>query len=159
MDVQRMIEALNKSLAIEYAAVIQNNQHSFLLQGPEREYLADFFRDTAKRPLETHIKRLGEKIVALGGLPTVEPATIRQATNVQEMLRQALELEHEAQAAHHAALKLLSNKDEAPEETALRVMLEEMVEQEQHEIDALDMLLASKRPAITAKEVRFKQAT
>lgn len=158
MDVKHMIEALNKSLSLEYAGVIQYYQHSFLIQGTEREYLAGFFRNSAKRPLETHIKRLGEKIVALGGLPTVEPAMIRQASDIKEMLRQALELEREAQAAHHAALQLLGGKSEAPEETALRVMLEEMVEAEQQDIENLEMLLASKRLSVTAKEVRLKQS-
>lgn len=157
MDVQAMTEALNKSLAIEYAGVIQYYQHGFLLQSPEREYMSDFFRGKSKNTLETHVKRLGEKIVALGGVPTVEPATIRQAADLKEMLRQALELEREAQAAHHNALKLV-DKGDTPEETALRVMLEELVEDEQRDIDNLEMLLSSRRPAVTAKEVRLKQA-
>ena len=157
MDVQFITEALNKSLAIEYAGVIQHYQHSFLVQGPEREYLAAFFRNQSKSSLG-HAERLGKKIVALGGLPTVEPGTIRQTNDVKEMLRQALELEREAQSAHHSALKLLSGKDEAAEETALRVMLEELIEAEQQDIDNLEMLLSSKRPAVTATEVRLKQA-
>jgi bacterioferritin len=150
MEVQRMIEALNKSLSLEYAAVIQYYQHSFLIQGTEREYVADFFRGKGQSSLE-HAERLGRKIVALGGLSTVEPGTIHQATDTKEMLRQALELEREAQAAHHSALKLLTGRDDAPEETALRVMLEELVEAEQYD--------TGKRPAVTAKEVRLKQAT
>jgi bacterioferritin len=158
MNVQLITEALNKSLAIEYAGVIQYYQNSFLLEGPEREYLTGFFRESGTKGLG-HAERLGKKIVALGGLPTVEPGTIRQASDVKEMLRQALELEQEAQSAHHSTLKLLSGKDEAAEETALRVMLEELIEAEQEDIDNLEMLLSSKRPAVTAKEVRLKQAT
>ncbi|MBI4522939.1 MAG: ferritin [Deltaproteobacteria bacterium] len=145
-----------KSLGHEYAGVIQYYQHSFLVQGSEREYLASFFRDSGKKGLG-HVERLGEKIVALGGLPTVEPATIRQATDLKEMLRQDLELEREAQAAHLAALKQLTGEDEA-EEIALRFMLEELVEAEQRDIDNLEMLLASRRPTLTTKEVRFKSA-
>ena len=156
MDVQAMIEALNKSLAIEYASVIQSYQHSFLIQGTEREYLAGFFRNMGKHASE-HIERLGQKIAALGGLPTVEPATIRQASDVQEMLRQALELEREALAAHHNAFKLAA-KDESAEETALRVMLEDLIDTEHRDIDNLEMLLSSKRPAVTVKKVRLKQA-
>ena len=157
MDVPKMIDALNQSLSLEYAAVIQYYQHGFLLQGPEREYMGDFFRDKSKKTLETHVKRLGEKIVALDGLPTVEPATIRQAADLKEMLRQALELEREAQAAHHNALKLAQG--DKPEEIALRFMLEDMVEDEQRDIDTLEMLLASKQPAITSKEVRLKKSS
>jgi bacterioferritin (cytochrome b1) len=155
MDVQKMIEALNKSLSLEYVGVIQYYQHGFLLQGPEREYMGDFFRDKSKNTLESHVQRLGKKIVALGGLPTVEPGIIRQAADLKEMLRQALELERETQTAHHDALKLAQG--DRPEEIALRFMLEELVEDEQRDIDSLEMLLASKQPAITAKEVRLKQ--
>jgi bacterioferritin len=158
MDVPKMIDALNKSLSLEYAGVIQYYQHGFLLHGPEREYMADFFSSGSKSSLD-HAERLGKKIVALGGLPTVEPGTIRQAGDVKEMLYQALELEHEAQAAQHAALKLLGAKDEAAEYTALRVMLEELIEAEQRDIDNLEMLLSSKQPAVTAKEVRLKQSS
>ncbi|MGH7823669.1 MAG: ferritin-like domain-containing protein [Candidatus Binatia bacterium] len=158
MDVQSIAEALNKSLSLEYASVIQYYQHSFLVQGTEREYLAGFFRGKSQGSLE-HAERLGKKIVALGGLPTVEPGTIRQATDTKEMLRQALELERESQRAHDSALKLLSGKDGDAEETALRVMLEDLVEAEQYDIDNLEMLLSSKRPTVTAKEVRLKQAT
>lgn len=157
MDVQKMIDALNKSLSLEYAGVIQYSQQAFLLLGPEREYMEDFFRDKSKKTLDSHVERLGKKIVALGGLPTVEPATIRQAADLKEMLRQALELEREAQAAHHEALQLAQGN--GPEEIALRFMLEELVEDEQRDIDALEMLLASKQPAVTAKEVRFKRSS
>jgi bacterioferritin len=157
MNVQRMIEALNKSLGLEHAAVIQYYQHSFLIQGTEREYLAGFFRSKGQSSLE-HVERLGKKIVALGGLPTVEPGTIRQASDVQEMLRQALELERETQAAHHSALKLLTDASKTAEETALRVMLEELVEAEQHDIDNLGMILSSKGLTVAAKEVRLKQS-
>jgi bacterioferritin (cytochrome b1) len=157
MDVPRMVEALNKSLALEHAGVIQYYQHSFLIQGTEREYLGDFFRSKGKSSLE-HVERLGKKIVALGGLPTVEPGTIRQSSEVQEMLRQALELEQEAQAAHHAALKQLTGTSETAEEAALRLMLEEMVEAEQQDIDNLRMILSSKGLTVATKEVRLKQA-
>jgi bacterioferritin (cytochrome b1) len=158
MDGQSITEALNKSLSLEYAAVIQYYQHSFLIQGTEREYVSDFFRSKGRSSLE-HAERLGKKIVALGGLPVVEPGTIRQATDTTEMIRQALELEREAQHAHHGALKLLSAKDEDPEETALRVMLEELIEAEQDDIDNLELLLSNKRPSVTAKEIHLKQAT
>ena len=49
MDVPKMIDALNKSLSLEYAAVIQYYQHGFLLHGPEREYMSDFFVTKAER--------------------------------------------------------------------------------------------------------------
>lgn len=54
---------------------------------------------------------------------------IRQAADVKEMLNQALKLEQEAQASHHDVLRLVIDNQSA-DETALRVMLEDMVEAE-----------------------------
>src|SRR5687768_17712608 len=50
-----------------------------------------------------HAGMLGDKIVALGGVPTVEPGEIRQSTELPEMLRQGLELERAAMDAYMAA--------------------------------------------------------
>src|SRR3989304_3037801 len=68
MDVQFITEALNKSLAVEYAAVIQYYQHSFLIQGTEREYLSDFFRNGSKISLDD-AERLGKKSLPWGAFP------------------------------------------------------------------------------------------
>ena len=72
---------------MELAAVIQYSQHSYLVTGHEREIFKDWFRDQAEEAQE-HAESLGDKIVALGGVPTVEPAMIRQSVNVDEMLKQ-----------------------------------------------------------------------
>ena len=64
MDTQNLIQGLNKSLALEYASVIQYYQHTFLLQGTEREYLQSYFRESGKKSLD-HAERLGKKIAAL----------------------------------------------------------------------------------------------
>ena len=94
-----LVENLNKALSLELSGVIQYTQHSFLVTGVEREVYKEFFRDQAEEAHD-HVEMLGDKIVALGGIPTVEPAMIRQATALTEMLKQDLELEREAMAAY-----------------------------------------------------------
>ncbi|MBO0797363.1 MAG: ferritin-like domain-containing protein, partial [Blastocatellia bacterium] len=76
-----VIESLNRALSLEYSAVIQYNQHRFLLTGKDRLLYADYFRDMSKES-HAHVSRLGDKIVALGGVPTVEPGVIHQATSL-----------------------------------------------------------------------------
>src|SRR5689334_23101345 len=92
-----LIESLNRVLSLELAGVIQYLQHSFLVTGPEREVFKEFFRDLSGEARD-HAATLGDKIVALGGVPTVEPGEIRQATELPDMLRQDLELERAAAA-------------------------------------------------------------
>src|ERR671914_1848933 len=97
----KLIESLNRALSFELTAVIQYMQHSFLVTGAEREVYRSYFRDQSEESHD-HAKTLGDKIVALGGVPTVEPAMIRQATELKEMLKQDLELEREGMAAYMA---------------------------------------------------------
>ena len=79
-----LIESLNRALGLELSGVIQYMQHSFLVTGPEREVFRGFFRDLSGEARD-HAGMLGDKIVALGGVPTVEPGEIRQSTNLGEM--------------------------------------------------------------------------
>jgi bacterioferritin (cytochrome b1) len=65
----QLIPQLNKILSLEYAGVVQYMQHSCLVSGHDRMVFADFFRDQSKASLK-HASVLGDKIVALGGVPT-----------------------------------------------------------------------------------------
>lgn len=150
MDIQRVIAGLNRCLAIEYAAMIQYLQDSMLIQGLEREYLADFFRDRAKDEMG-HADRLGDKIVALGGIPTIEPALIKQSLEVAEMLGQGLAVEREALTALKGLLP------EVQDDVPLRVLVEQLCFDTQEHIERFEKLLAQKRLVIAAKEVRLKQ--
>jgi bacterioferritin len=153
MNVQDVIAGLNRILALEYAAVVQYLQHSYLVQGLEREYLADFFRDMAKKGVKTHVPLLGDKIVALGGIPTVEPGAIKQSLDTAEMLEQDLELERAAQQAQKDLLQQV--QDDVP----LRFMLEDMIYDEQEQIEELEKILRQKQLAIAAKELHLKQVS
>ena len=150
MDVQRVIAGLNRCLAIEYATMIQYLQDSMLIQGLEREHLAGFFRDRAKSEMG-HAERLGGKIVALGGVPTIEPALIKQSLEVAEMLGQGLATEREALQA----LKVLL--PEVQDDVPLRVLIEQLCLDTQEHIESFEKLLAQKRLVIATKEVRLKQ--
>ena len=73
-----------------------------MVQDIWREVYADYFRDNSQDCLN-HAKRLGEKIVALGGGPAIQPTPIKQSTDLNEMLQQNLELERSAFSAYKAA--------------------------------------------------------
>jgi bacterioferritin len=141
---------LNRILALEYAGVIQYSQHSFLVQDLFREVYADYFRDSS-RECHSHAHQLGEMISGLGGVPTVEPAAIRQATELTEMLQQDLALEREALQAYLDAI------DAAADHAPLRQMLEHTADDEQRAVWHLEKILQQKDFTLTAKEVRLQQ--
>lgn len=138
MGRQELIENLNKALACELAGVIQYSQHSYLVTGTDREVFKGFFRGQAEEA-QDHAEVLGDKIVALGGIPTVEPAMIRQSVELKDMLSQALELEREAMAAYMAAWAACDDND-LPQ----KFWLEGQISDEQMHIEELEKLTSER---------------
>jgi bacterioferritin len=137
MDTKKVIIALNKAIAFEHTAALQYKQHSLLVNGLWRKVFADFFSSQAKSSLE-HAAKFGQKIIALGGVPTVEiGGTVRQSTEVAEMLSQDLALEKETMQAYLDAHALTEG------DIALRTMLESHIESEQKDIEELERYLVN----------------
>lgn len=148
-----LIENLNKALSLELAGVIQYSQHSYLVTGTDREIYKDFFRDQAGEA-QDHAETLGDKIVALGGIPTVEPAMIRQSTNVQEMLKQDLELEREAIAAYMAAWAACDDND-LPQ----KFWLEGQIADEQMHIEELEKLTSERTARVNSEKIILREVS
>jgi bacterioferritin len=146
-----LIDNLNRTLSLELAGVIQYLQHSFLVTGPEREVFRKFFRDMSEESQE-HAALLGDKIVALGGVPTVEPGDIRQSTELTEMLRQGLELERVAMDAYTASWKSCTDN-----ELGTRFLLEERIAQEQLHIEEFEKLTNERRSSVTHERITLRQ--
>lgn len=148
---QELVDNLNRALSLELAAVIQYMQHSFLVTGPEREVYRSYFRKQSKES-HGHARTLGDKIVALGGVPTVEPGMIRQSTELAEMLRQDLALEREAIAGYMAAWEACQ-EDNLP----TRFMLEERIASEQIHIEELEKLTSERKASVTQEKITLRQ--
>lgn len=148
---EELVENLNKALSYELAGVIQYSQHSYLITGPDREVFKDFFRDMAEEA-QDHAEVLGDKVVALGGIPTVEPAMIRQSTELKEMLKQDLELEREAMAAYMAAWAACDDND-LPQ----KFWLEGQISDEQMHIEELQKLTSERTARVNADKIVLKE--
>jgi bacterioferritin len=148
-----LIDNLNKALALELSGVIQYTQHSFLIGGPERQVFCEFFRDQAEEA-QKHVNMLGDKVVALGGFPTVEPALIRQSTDLKEMLKQNLELEREAMEVYKAAWASCSEED-----MPTKFMLEEQIASEQQHVEELEKLCSERPSKVNQERIVLKQVS
>ncbi|MDQ3829058.1 MAG: ferritin-like domain-containing protein, partial [Candidatus Tectomicrobia bacterium] len=119
-------------------------------RGLWRRVFADFFSSESHGALD-HARKFGQKIVALGGVPTVEVgATVRQSLDVEEMLRLDLDLERQAMQAYLAAHAL------AQDDVALRNMLEDQIEQEQRDIEELELYLDMVKTGAVVPEVNLR---
>jgi bacterioferritin len=123
--------------------MIQLMQHSFLMQGADRYTFAELLRDHAKDTL-THARELGDKIVALGGVPSTQIGEIRLSTDTKEMLQQDLDQHRQAVAK----VDEMVDKADARKLVALRVLLEEMSLEETQFIEELEKALSLKKVSI-----------
>ena len=146
-----LVENLNRALSCELAAVIQYSQHSYLVTGTDRQVFKDWFRDQAEEA-QDHAESLGDKVVALGGVPTVEPGIIRQSVETIEMLRQDLELEREAMGAYMAAWAACDDND-MPQ----KFWLEERISEEQQHIEELEKLTSERTAKINAEKIVLRE--
>ncbi|MCG3117796.1 MAG: ferritin-like domain-containing protein [Candidatus Manganitrophus sp. SA1] len=151
MDPKNVLQILNRALQIEYASAIQYLQHSFLVQGTERKVYSDFFRDHSEGSMK-QAKQIGEHIVSLGGVPTVEPYLIKQSTNLREMLRFDLELEQTALQIYQEGVKACADH------TPLKFFFEEQAYHEYEHSAEIEKLLEQKKVSLTEREIQMKKA-
>jgi len=134
MDAAKTIDKLNDILCWEWTGLAQYAQAGFVVSGIWREVYSKMFLDSADECFG-HAKLIGDKIVALGGVPSVERSPIRQSGNLEEMLQFSLEFEAGAVEHYKEAL------DIAEGDRALVVLLEDILLQEQEGVDELTKLL------------------
>ena len=150
---EELVENLNKALSLELAGVIQYAQHSYLVTGTDREVFKGYFRDMGEEA-QKHAEMLGDKIVALGGIPTVEPAMIRQSTVLKEMLHQDLELEREAIAVYMAAWASCG-EDDLPQ----KFWLEGQIADEQMHIEELEKLTSERTAKVNTEKIILREVS
>lgn len=150
---EELIENLNQALSLELAGVIQYSQHSYLVTGVEREIYKEFFRDQAGEAKD-HAEFLGDKIVALGGIPTVEPAMIRQSIDLKEMLKQDLELEREAMSAYMNAWRSCGEED-----LPTKFWLEGQIAEEQTHIEELEKLTSERTAKVNSERIILREVS
>jgi len=150
MDTKKVIAALNNVIALEHTAGLQYKQHALLVSGLWRKVFVDFLFSQSKGAMG-HAEKFGQKVVALGGVPTVEVGTVRQSVDLEEMLGQDLALEKETMQAYLNAHALTEG------DIALRTMLEGQIESEQRDIEELELYLGMVKTKGVEREVNIRR--
>ena len=134
MDRAAILNQLNEILKHEWTGVAQYAQASFLIEGPWREVYADKFEDDAKESFK-HAGLVGNKIVAMGGVPVAQRNEIKQSKNLREMLEFSLAFESKAVEMYTKALEL------ADGDRPLTIFLEDILLEEQEGVEEYTKLL------------------
>ncbi|CAN5680648.1 ferritin-like domain-containing protein [soil metagenome] len=138
--VQTLIDGLNQDLAAEYQAVIMYRTYASLVSGPYRQDLKSFFEGEIPDEL-AHAAFLADRIVALGGTPTVEVAPIPVTSDNRQMLENALEAEVDTIKRYTKRI----DQAEAAGEISIKVQLEDLIVDESGHRDDIRRMLAGWR--------------
>ena len=136
MSNQAIIDHLNEILKHEWTGVAQYSQASFIVEGVWREVYAEKFIEDAKESFG-HAQLVGDKIVALGGVPVATRNEITQSRDLNEVLQFSLAFEAKAVEMYGRAI------DMAGDDKALVIFLEDILKEEQDGVDEYTKLLRS----------------
>jgi bacterioferritin len=132
---EQIIADLNEILSLEYTAVLQYTYETFVVKGMDRPRFVTMFQGEAAESM-AHANLVGQKIVALGGLPTTKVGEIQPITDLRKMLEANLAMERRAVQLYTNAL------EHAGGDVSLRNLLEGQVAAEKSSVEELERILA-----------------
>jgi bacterioferritin len=151
MSNQSIISHLNEILKHEWTGVAQYSQASFICEGIWREVYAEKFLDDAKESFG-HAQKIGDKIVALGGVPVATRNEIKQSRNLREVLQFSLEFESKAVEMYNQALEMAEGN------RPLVIFLEDILIDEQEGVEEYTKLLRDSEGSSEATKPSEKTA-
>ena len=134
-----ILALLNDSLATEWVCVLRYRRHHFTAAGLASPKIAEEFLVPANEELG-HADRLARRIVQLGGVPDLSPATLLarshaaydESLSLKNMIRANLVAERVAIETYSQLVQLIGDKD-----VSTRRLLEDILADEQQHADEL----------------------
>jgi bacterioferritin (cytochrome b1) len=133
LDVEEAIDRLNDALKLQYRSAHQYMLSSGSLFGFEFQAFGDGLWEFAQAEL-ADARRLVEKIVALGGSPTIEMASLEWTGEPDAAIDHLIETESEAVETLQRAIEPTGREGRSE---ALEHMLEHVIMRKQDQIDFL----------------------
>ena len=133
MDVEAVLEKLNRCLTLQYRSVLQQTLTSGSLFGFEFQALGDRIWHDADAEIND-LRLLVEKVVALGGTPTTEVADLRWTGDAADAVQWLVDTETELVDALKDAISPTGQEGRSE---ALEHTLEHIIMRKQNQIDFL----------------------
>jgi bacterioferritin len=133
MDVEKVLEALNEALALQRRSVLQYTTAAGSMFGLEVQGLTGELWTFAVEEL-ADMRRLVEKISALGGDPTLDVAPMHWTSDPAETIRHLIDSEDEGIAALH---EVIPPSGQEPRSEALEHLMEHLIMRKQNQVDWL----------------------
>lgn len=137
LDKKKVVEVLNKILALELAGVVRYTHYSLMIYGYNRIPIVSWLRGEATISID-HAQQAGEMITAMGEHPTLAIGPLLETHNhdIGDILKESMEIEREALKCYKELLGLVRDYSVTLEEYARKLIFEE----EMHEAEVDKML-------------------
>lgn len=133
MDTEKVLETLNEALALERRSVLLFTVASGSMFGLKVQGLTDKLWEFGRAEL-ADLRRLVEKICALGGDPSTEALPLSWSADPHEAVQGLIETEEEVIAALHA---VIPHSGQQPDSEALEHLMEHLIMRKQNQVDWL----------------------
>ena len=154
LDVDDLIEVLNKAFADEWLAYYQYWVGAKVVQGPMRGAVAAELEEHATEELE-HAEMLAERVLQLGGTPLLKPQDWYEMTNcgydvpkdpyVEVLLEQNIKGEQCAIEVYQRLIELAKDADPITYKIVLEILADEVEHEEDLQALVEDMKLMKER--------------
>jgi bacterioferritin len=131
-----LLERLDRVLQWEISGVVRYLHYSFMVRGPNRIPIVNFFRSQANESF-THATTIGEKISSLGGHPSLKVSPVPETGRhgVLDILKESLEFERSGVEMYIDLLPLCGDN------IALEEMVREFVRMETEHIEEVEKMI------------------
>jgi bacterioferritin len=134
LDVEAAVQRLNSALRLQYRSVLGYTVAAGSVTGFEHQGMADLLWRFAEAELEDG-RRIVEKIVTLGGEPTVEVAPVERHGSPDGMVQWLIEVERETLEAFQDVIPTTGHTADSE---ALEHRLEHLIMRKQEQVDTLE---------------------
>ncbi|MFQ5762079.1 MAG: ferritin-like domain-containing protein [Candidatus Bathyarchaeia archaeon] len=135
MAKEELVKKLNEMLSQEYSSYIRYVTHASLMTGVNCQPVIERFEEIAEEE-EEHAKVLRDRIVALGGVPTMQVAPAETAKTMKVMIDIGVKEERKTVKRYLELFKTLKSEDDI----ILYESIEHILEDDQEHIEELTRL-------------------
>jgi len=139
-DKKKIVDALNLDVSLELGAVIQYLHHHWTAEGLVSPAIIGLFEKISRDEMK-HLEKFAERIIYLGGVPTTQPAPVKTGGDIEKMIKDDLDGENHAIKVYKEHINLCAKIGD----TTTRLMLEEIVSDEEGHADTWETTLGIKK--------------
>jgi bacterioferritin (cytochrome b1) len=133
MNVPAVLDGLNAALRLQYRSALQYLVVAGGSRGPHAIAIGEEVWRNAQAEF-ADARLLISKIVALGGEPNVDVASLAYEPRIEDALKHLIAIEEEALAALH---KVIPDTGQEPGSEALEHLMEHLIMRKQNQVDFL----------------------